>query len=176
MNENLNKAVDFVKKQIDEFEKRIFGRWKSVKTAANGSQKYKYANPEQAVEVRTITDPNQQLKHSTNPTDHTMKVNKLSKNKLPTEPSQLQHIFRKAKGHLSDTEANRKEILRVANTEVNFVGESLNNHCKWYAEIQDDGSQIWVKVHGNVISNAGKNTQPRGWNFETGFDRNPKKE
>ena len=30
--------------KIDEFEKRIFGRWKSVKTAANGSQKYKSVN------------------------------------------------------------------------------------------------------------------------------------
>ena len=40
----MNKAVDFVKKQIDEFEKRIFGRGKSVKTASNGSQKYKSLN------------------------------------------------------------------------------------------------------------------------------------
>ena len=80
----MNKAVDFVKKQINEFEARVFGRGKSVKTAANGSQKYKYANPEQAEEVRKITDPNQQLKHNTKPTDHTMKVNKLTKNKLPT--------------------------------------------------------------------------------------------
>ena len=40
----MNKAVDFVKKQIDEFEKRIFGRGKSVKTAANESQKYKSLN------------------------------------------------------------------------------------------------------------------------------------
>ena len=51
----MNKAVALVKKQIDEFEKRIFGRGKSVKTAANGSQKYKYANPEQAAKISKET-------------------------------------------------------------------------------------------------------------------------
>ena len=40
----MNKAVDFVKKQIDEFEESVFGKGKSVKTAANGSQKYKSLN------------------------------------------------------------------------------------------------------------------------------------
>ena len=39
----------------DEFEKRIFGRGKSVKTAANESQKYKYANPEQAANISKET-------------------------------------------------------------------------------------------------------------------------
>ena len=50
---------------------------------------------------------------------------------------------------------------------------------KGHAHIQSSFNNSIVTlsdVHGNVISNAGKNTQPRGWNFETGFDRNPKKE
>ena len=40
----MNKAVDLVKKQINEFEERVLGKGKSVKTAANESQKYKSLN------------------------------------------------------------------------------------------------------------------------------------
>jgi len=35
----LNKAVDFVKKQIDEFEKRIFGRGKKKAIAEKSGKK-----------------------------------------------------------------------------------------------------------------------------------------
>ena len=46
-NENLNKAVDFVKKQIDEFEKRIFGENSKIKPKTNKSKTIKIENAAQ---------------------------------------------------------------------------------------------------------------------------------
>ncbi len=105
----------------------------------------------------------------------TEELNKMYQIKLPTNSAQIKHIFREEEGHLPDTPANQKKILDVANNENNYVGTSSNNNCTWYSEKQEDGSQIWVKVHGGTISNAGKNEKPRKWNSETGFDRNPNK-
>lgn len=105
----------------------------------------------------------------------TEELNKMYQIQLPTNPSQIKHIFRNAEGHLPDTPANQQKVLDVANNDDNYDGKSSNNNCTWYSEEQPDGSQIWVKVHGDIISNAGKNETPRKWNSETGYDRNPKK-
>ena len=43
----MNKAVDFVKKQIDEFEKRIFGENSKIKPKTNKSKTIKIENAAQ---------------------------------------------------------------------------------------------------------------------------------
>lgn len=96
-------------------------------------------------------------------------------NKLPTKDSQLKHIFRKAEGHLPDTPENRKLIEKVANNPDNYVGKDKYGN-EWYSEIQPDGSQIWVTVRNGTIQNAGKNDEPKTWDDETGYSKNPKKD
>ena len=39
----------------------------------------------------------------------------------------------------------------------------------WYARLQADGSQIWVRVRGTEITDGGVNTVPRPWDSITGL-------
>ena len=98
----------------------------------------------------------------------------LTLNKLPTKDSQLKHIFRNAEGHLPDTLENRELIENVANNSANYKGKDKYGN-EWYAEIQPNGSQVWIIVRNGVIQNAGKNDTPHDWDSETGYSKNPKK-
>lgn len=92
---------------------------------------------------------------------------------IPRDKAQRAHIFGKRKGHLEDSPENQKLVRDVANDRNNYKGkDSHGNH--WYAKVQSDGSQVWVKTHGGKVSNAGKNDKPRRWNSETEYDNNPK--
>ena len=93
---------------------------------------------------------------------------------FPQGDAQLKHIFRDAEGHLSDTSANRKRILDVANNLDNYIGKDARGN-DWYAIISEDGSQTWVRVRNGVIDNAGVNDVPRIWDSETGLYNNTKK-
>ena len=93
---------------------------------------------------------------------------------FPENESQLKHIFRNKEGHFLDTSENRETVLDVANNRDNYLGvDSRGND--WYARIESDGSQTWVRVRNNVIDNAGSNTTPRTWDSETGLYNNIKK-
>lgn len=92
---------------------------------------------------------------------------------FPENQSQLSHIFRDRPGHLSDTPENRTLILNVANHPENYMGTDQFEN-KWFSQIQEDGSQIWVRTYEKVITNAGKNDPPRLWDSDTGFNQNPK--
>lgn len=78
--------------------------------------------------------------------------------KLPLGESQLKHIFADREGHIIDTLENRRLIESVANDANLFVGVS-DNGLGWFSKIQDDGSQVWVKVFRNdtthIISDGG---------------------
>ena len=92
---------------------------------------------------------------------------------FPRNPGQIKHIFRKKTGHLSeDTFQNRKLFLDTANDKRNYRGKD-NNDVEWYDRIESNGSQTWVKVKNNIISDAGVNKNPRVCNDTTGFNRNP---
>lgn len=92
---------------------------------------------------------------------------------FPRSESQLNHIFGNRPGHLPNTLQNQQMILRVANNNENYIGTDKYGN-NWYAQIQSDGSQIWARVNGDVINNAGKNETPRIWNGESGLNNNPK--
>jgi hypothetical protein len=93
-------------------------------------------------------------------------------NKLPTNDSQLKHIFRNAEGHLPDTLDNRSLIESVGNNPKNFIGTDARG-TNWYAQIQSDGSQIWVRTYNGTVTNAGVNTTPRTFDPQTGLNFNP---
>lgn len=95
-------------------------------------------------------------------------------NSLPSNPSQTRHIFGDRPGHLPDTPRNRQILMEVANDPDCFVGRSLNG-LDWYARIEPDGSQIWVKVYRGTVSDGGVNHTPRQYDLETGFNSNPYK-
>ena len=88
---------------------------------------------------------------------------------------QLNHIFANRSGHLSDTPENRQKIIDLTNDNKNSVGTDKHN-IDWYASTDDDGSQLWAKVHNNTISDAGKNNSPIKFDTESGLNNNPKKD
>ena len=102
------------------------------------------------------------------------KVNSKAKIKLPENESQLKHIFRDGEGHIPDTPENRKRILKVANNSDNYLGKDARGN-DWYAKVEADGSQTWVRVRNGKVDNAGVNKTPRKWDSETGLYNNTKK-
>ncbi len=94
------------------------------------------------------------------------------KSKLPTKDAQVKHIFRDAPEHLADTPANRALLETTANNSKNFLGVDKYG-ASWYAEIQPDGSQIWVKTYNGTISNGGVNQMPVTFDSATGLNQNP---
>lgn len=92
---------------------------------------------------------------------------------LPKDDSQIKHLFRNKEGHLQDTPENRDLLLRLANDPTKYIGTDARGN-RWYAEIQSDGSQVWVSVQNGVIQNSGRNSFPHPWDPITGLSR-PKK-
>jgi hypothetical protein len=67
-------------------------------------------------------------------------------------------IFRNAEGHFhQDTAVNRQLLLDVANQPSNFVGRDRFGN-DWFMETRTDGSQVWVHVRGDKITNGGLNS------------------
>ena len=93
---------------------------------------------------------------------------------LPKDASQLDHIFGNREGHLSDTPGNRKMLTDLANDKSKFIGKDKYGNS-WNAEIPSDGSQNWVRYQGGTINEGGRNSTPRSWNDETGYNNNPVK-
>ena len=96
-----------------------------------------------------------------------------SGNSLPTDRSQLDHIFDERKGHLPDTPRNRQRLMELANDESCRLGKDKYGNI-WYARTEQDGSQTWVSVRNGIIQEGSSNKTPRPWNAETGLNRNPK--
>jgi hypothetical protein len=79
---------------------------------------------------------------------------------FPKNPGQLNHIFRNAVGHIPDTPANRRLLSQVASNPANRVGVDQWGNV-WYAKIQPDGSQVWVRTTNGVITDGGLNQTAR---------------
>jgi hypothetical protein len=45
---------------------------------------------------------------------------------------------------------------------------------KWYAQTQNDGTQIWVQARNGKIINGGLNKTPKTFHSETGLSRQMK--
>ena len=96
-------------------------------------------------------------------------------NHLPSNDSQLKHIFRNASGHLPDTPENRELIESIANDPAYYYGVD-GRGLTWFSKINPDGTQIWISIRNGKIQNAGKNETKHEWDPETGFSRNIKKD
>jgi len=69
---------------------------------------------------------------------------------LPKDDAQLKHIFRIAKGHLSDTTENRKLLQKLANDRNCHIGKDSRG-LDWHVRMNEDGSQVWVSSKNGVI-------------------------
>lgn len=93
-------------------------------------------------------------------------------NELPTTVAQLKHIFADRPGHIPDTPENRAIIQEVCNDPSCYLGTDRFG-AKWYARLNEDGTQTWVKCFNDRISDAGKNIVPRDMNPKTGLNNEP---
>lgn len=91
-------------------------------------------------------------------------------NSLPSNPSQLSHIFRDDAGHLSNTPENQQTLVSLVNNPANGLGTDQFGN-QWYAKMLPDGSQLWGSVRNGVLQNGGLNTTPRTFNPATGLSR-----
>jgi hypothetical protein len=79
---------------------------------------------------------------------------------LPENPSQTGHIFRQADGHYSEaTPSAIREINQAASSRGTFHGRDSYGNI-WQSRINTDGSQTWVRIRNDVITNAGRNPTP----------------
>ena len=92
--------------------------------------------------------------------------------RLPSDDSQLKHIFRDAEGHLPDTPENRRLLTEVANDRSSHAGRDIRGN-DWNIMKTEDGSQIWVISRDGKIQNGGINNPPRVWDDDTGLNINP---
>lgn len=92
-------------------------------------------------------------------------------NSLPSDNSQLAHIFGNRPGHLADTPSNRQATVELVNDESNRIGVD-GRGLTWYARMLEDGFQLWASVLNGVVQNCGKNDPPHSWDDETGLSRN----
>lgn len=93
-------------------------------------------------------------------------------NSLPTNDSQLGHIFGDRPGHLPDTPENRQLLVDVANDDDNYLGTDKYGN-EWHARQESDGSQTWTTSRGGTIQNGGQNNPPHDWDDDTGLNNNP---
>lgn len=94
--------------------------------------------------------------------------------KLSDNADDLKHMFRKKQNHFGEkTFAITAMIEELANDVTNYLGSDKRGH-DWYAKILENGQQLWAKVEGNIIRNAGINEIPRLYNAITGLCSPPK--
>lgn len=91
-----------------------------------------------------------------------------SRNYLPKNKSQLNHIFSVRPGHLKNTPKNKKTLTDLINDKLAYKGTDKNG-CKWYIKIAKNGAQYWAKVHNGTLSDGGYNRSPKKWNNDTGL-------
>ena len=88
--------------------------------------------------------------------------------KVRIDSKQTNHIFRNKIGHLKDTPNNRALLEKVGSNQKLRLGTDRYG-SSWHAQINPNGSQIWVKVRNGQIVNGGVNKIPKSFNQETGL-------
>jgi filamentous hemagglutinin len=77
-------------------------------------------------------------------------------------------IFRNSPGHLRDTPANRKLLESIGNNPAFTLGKDKYGNT-WYAQTRADGTQIWVRVRAEKITNGGVNSIPKEFHPQVGL-------
>ncbi len=81
---------------------------------------------------------------------------------FPTDPSQLDHIFRVDRGHFPEnTPEARQAIMDTINGSSRVGTDKFGS--QWYIRDLPNGQQIYVSVRNGIIQNAGINSVPRIW-------------
>ena len=93
-------------------------------------------------------------------------------NSLPTNDSQLGHIFGDRPGHLPDTPENRQLLVDVANDDDNYLGTDKYGN-EWHARQESDGSHTWTTSRCGTIRNGGQDKTPHESDDDTGLNNNP---
>jgi RHS repeat-associated protein len=78
---------------------------------------------------------------------------------FPGQQSQIEHIFRDAPGHIPDTVKNRTLLTDTVDPSNFIMVNQFGNNV--YAQLQVDGTEIWVYSRNGVIVNGGINQTPR---------------
>jgi filamentous hemagglutinin len=94
----------------------------------------------------------------------------VANNRLPSNDSQLSHIFREEAGHFSNTPENQRALINLVNNQENLLGTDRFGN-QWFARVLSDGTQLWGSVRNGVIQNGGLNATPRIFNPVTGLSR-----
>ncbi len=89
--------------------------------------------------------------------------------RLPSNDSQIKHIFRKKENHFPDTKENRSRLEHLANDESKYIGTDAKG-VRWYVQNLPDGSQLWAAVREGIIQNGGLNPMRRSWDDRTGLN------
>jgi hypothetical protein len=74
------------------------------------------------------------------------------------------HIFRDARGHLSDDTPENRELLQDAVSPENLDNKKIlldGSMLETYHQNLPDGRQVWVEVRDGIITNGGVNNTPR---------------
>ncbi|WP_081081637.1 filamentous hemagglutinin N-terminal domain-containing protein [Burkholderia stagnalis] len=77
-------------------------------------------------------------------------------------------IFGTRDGHIADTQENRALLTSVANNPATTLGPDKYG-TMWSAQLQSDGTQVWVQTRNGQIWNGGVNKTPLPYNPETGL-------
>jgi hypothetical protein len=87
-------------------------------------------------------------------------LEQLCKNIIIDE-KRVKHIFRDSEGHFPiDTLENRRLLLETAINPNNYLGADVHgNH--WFAQVMENGIQIWVQVRNSKICYGGFNNPPK---------------
>jgi RHS repeat-associated protein len=91
---------------------------------------------------------------------------------LPSDSSQLGHIFRDAAGHLADSAENRRLLRDLANDPSAKLGPDRFGNI-WSAKTLEDGSQVWTSSRNGIIQNGGVNDMPRTYSPQSGLSSPP---
>lgn len=89
-------------------------------------------------------------------------------NRIASNPGQINHMFDKRPGHLTDTQKNRDTLTRISNDPACFKGTDKWGN-DWYVESLGNGGQHWAQVRDGVIFEGGYNRSPKDWDPNTGL-------
>ena len=101
------------------------------------------------------------------------KLTKNIKKTISIDQKRINHIFRKAEGHLQYTKENCKILEEIANDSSLILGKDKYGNL-WAAKTHINGSQHWVQIRNNKIINGGYNVKTRQFNHNTGLAKNNK--
>ena len=162
------------KDSIPDYKKRIFldvlALLPAIGAVKNLNKVNKLGNLSNDLNI--VDDTSDAFKNADEVGEGIADASKRTGNIFPANESQTKHIFRDANGHMIDTPTNRKLLENASRNKKNFLGTDKYGNS-WYSEIQQDGTQVWVRTRNGVIIGGGINNTPLNFDPDTGLNFNP---